>query len=214
LATLQEIINFLNRKYPSHGESNANIVLDLDMIHKDIYMQLRRLSNRYDIYEFNTVANQMYYTIPQNFRIEDIEKVMVSVDAQGTTFEEYRLRGLKDDNIDGRFYGRGADGTLFLVYDKKAINKTGLKVHLYYFVRPTDLDSSDLSQVPDLEEDYHDLLKFGIVQEIASQGHNPDIEIANYYQQKFEEKLMKVKSDIENKLQNAPLRIAQQKEWW
>lgn len=214
MATLQSIINYLNRKYPNHGETNENIVEDLDMIHKEVFMDLTRLSNEYQIYEFNTVANQLYYTLPADIRIDDIEKVMVSLDAQGSDFEQHFIRGLKDDNIFGRFYGRGANNTIYLMYDKEPIDKSSLKVHLYYFPRPTDLDYNDLSQVPDLDTDYHDLLKFGIVQSLASQGHNPDIEIANYYQAKYDEKLFKVKNDIENKLNYTPLRIPQTKEWW
>jgi len=214
LATLQGIINFLNRKYPNHGESNANIINDLDMIHKDIYLRLRRLSNNYDIYEFDTVADLLYYYIPVHMKIEDIEKVMVSIDILGTRFEAYSVRGLKDSLIFGRYYGRGADGTLFLMKDTKAITQTGLKVHLYYFARPTDLNPDNLTQVPDLDEDYHDLLKFGIVQEMASQGHNPDTEIANYYQQKFDEKFDRVKKDIESKLKKVSLKIPQVEERW
>ena len=214
LANLQQIIDFLNRKYPSHGESNANIVLDLEDLHKDIYMRLRRLSNKYDIYEIETVADQLYYELPEDMRIEDIEKVMVSEDAGGTSWRDFTYRGMGDTRIGGRYYGRGADGSLFLLQDRQPIQLNSLKVHLYYFKRPIDLDHDDLEQVPDLDEDYHDLLKFGIVQAMASQGHSPDIEIANYYQQKFDEKFTIIKNDIESKMLDAPMKIPQQREVW
>jgi hypothetical protein len=214
MATLQQIIDFLNRKYPSHGESNANIVLDLDRIHKDVYMRLRRLSNDYKTHDIDTIADQRDYALPTTFKIEDVNKVEVSLDEDGTQWESYEYRGVADIDINGRYYGRAKDGKIFIIKDTRAITADNLIIRLYYFPRPVDLTTVSLAQVPELDVDYHDLLNFGIVQEMASQGHNPDIEIANYYQQKFDEKLQTIKSDISGKLSKAPLRIPQVKERW
>ena len=223
LANLQQIIDFLNRKYPDHGETTANIILDIDDIHKDIYMRLRRLSNAYDIYEMETVANQLYYDISDTeFNVYNIEELKVSMDSSGKVFEGYKYRGSQDTRIYGRRWGRGADNTIFIMKDDNAVHISGLKIHIYYFKRPATLSFADknnvteaeLEQVPDLDEDYHDLLKFGIVQAIASQGHNPDIEIANYYQQKFDEKFAIVSKEIESRNLSSYIRIPQQREVW
>jgi hypothetical protein len=214
LATLQGIIDYLNRKYPSHGESDANIVKDLQDLHVDIFMQLRRLINNFSIYQVSSVNNQLIYNLPTGIRMEDIFDVLVSTDTAGTIFEKYEYRGYQEDLIFGRYYGRASGETFYVMKDTAPLRADNLKIHLYYYPRPTPLDSSDLTQVPDLDEDYHDLLKFGIVQAIASQGHNPDIDIANYYQQKYDEKFANVKKHIDERLYFSNLNNAQQKEWW
>ena len=214
MATLQDIINFLNRKYPNHGESNANIVSDLDMIHKDIYLRLQRLSNEFDIKEIESVNNQMIYNLPDGIKMADIFALKVSIDTDETEYETYRYRGIGEVLTEGRYYGRSSNGTFYIVKNRVPLNQDGLKIHIYYYKKPAELDVDDLEQVPDLDEDYHDLLKFGIVQAIASQGHNPDIEIANYYQQKFDEKFAIVSKEIESRNLSSYIGIPQQREVW
>ena len=66
----------------------------------------------------------------------------------------------------------------------------------YYDRTPTTIAIANLSESPTLEADYHDLLVFALIQELASQGDNPDTEIADYYQRKYDEFLNDIKESI------------------
>lgn len=214
MATLQDIIDFLNRKYPNHGELNANIIKDLQDIHLDIYLRLQRLSNLYEIEEIDTVADQLEYDLPEYIEVENIIELLVSTDEEGTNFEKYSYRGTRDSNPLGRYYGRAAEGKIFIRNDQKAIRFDDLKIKIKYYRTPEELTSTSLTQVPELDLKYHDLLKYRIVHEIASQGHNPNIDIANYWRSRYDEKMRTVMYDLETNNMTAYNRIPEQKERW
>ena len=214
MATLQEIIDFLDRKLPNHGELDANIVLDLQDIHLDIYTRLQRLSNKYETYQKESVAEQLHYSLPDYIKIENIIEILVSTTTQGIDFDTYSYRGTEDYNAYGNFYGRATNGLIFIKKDLEALQTTGLKININYFRYPTTLTSVDLTQVPELDANYHELLKYRIVSEIAAQGHNPDVEIADYWRSRYDEKFRTVMSDIESNLQHAYTKSPEQRERW
>jgi hypothetical protein len=73
---------------------------------------------------------------------------------------------------------------------------------------------TSLIDVPNLNPDYHVLLKYALINSAASQGNNPDTEIADFYQRKFDERLKKIKDDISERYSQTPNQTAQAKEWW
>jgi hypothetical protein len=214
LATLQDIIDFLDRKLPNHGESNANIVKDLQDIHLDIYLKLQRLSNTFEIEEMDSVADQLEYDLPTGVEIENIIELLVSTNESTDEYETYSYRGTKDSNIMGRYYGRAEEGKIFIRNDQQALRFDDLVIKIKYYKTPTALSVSTLTQVPDLDSKYHDLLKYKIVSEIASQGHDPNIEVANYWRSRYDEKLRTVLSDLEINNLTAYNQIPEQKERW
>lgn len=206
MSSLSQIITFLDRKCPDHGESNANICSDLNDLHNDIFIQLQRLMNHIEIYQASdTIADQLSYTLPSNCRIEDILQIEVATDASDTDFDKFTYKGIMDENnLSGNYFGRYTDTTYWLMQDGEPISTSGLTVLIYHYKRPTQFDSSDLSVIPDLDPDYHDLLKFGIVQAMYEQGAHPNTELADYWQRKFEEKMIRVRNAIQDRYTNAP----------
>ena len=213
MPTVQQIIDFAERFYPK-GEliSDANKVSDLNAIQSDVFITLKKLKNDYTIHEFFTVADDPFYDLPSDARIEDIFKVEVSDDVLDLTTSEYNYAGIGDEVSIGNFYGRGTAGLMFLFNNGYPINITGLAVRLYYYARPTLLSSSILSAVPDLDVDYHDLLKFKLIQMMASQGHDPDFEVADHWQQEYDFKLGKIMQNLSERNNNAPLKRAEARE--
>jgi hypothetical protein len=211
MATVQEIINFADRKFPN-SETTANKIIDLNDIYLDLYIMINKLKNELEPYPFITLSNQSKYPMPSNCRIENIEKIVVSTDVYGTTFNSFDYAGLEDNISSGRYYGRATEGTFFLFEDGLPLQTTGLIGQIYYYKRPTLLSSLSLSTIPELDVDYHDLLKFGLIQSLAAQGHNPDTEIADYWQKKYDEKLKKVMDDLSERYNVAPTRKTQAKE--
>lgn len=149
------------------------------------------------------------YPLPDRCRINDIVKLTVSTDTSYTKFEEYKYAGLSDDISKGKYYGRAAEGTFFLFSDGLPLKIAGLKIFIYCYPRPTELTADNLSAIPDLDEDYHDLLKFGLIQMLASQGHDPDTQIADHWQDEYDFKMNKVLASIEERYNNAPTRRAE-----
>ena len=218
MATIQEILDYVNRKYPNQ-ETTANKVLDLDMIHKDVYMKVRKLSNEYLSYEDVTVANQTFYNFPnQNenneVRIEDVVRIDVETGVASDQYDTFEYAGVKDEILDRQVYMRSENGTYALFDDEEPIADGGKRIMLYYYPRPDDLLSSVLTAVPELDVDYHTILKYLLIVELANQGHNPDTEIADYWQKKADEYMVQITRALAERQANARTKTNECDEHW
>jgi hypothetical protein len=214
MPSVQQILDYADRKYPNQ-ETDANKIIDLDDLHKKIYVQIARLKNDYEIYETTTVADQLTYALPSNCTIDNIITVEVSQSTTITASTEWNTHdyaGLKDDIDNGYFYGRATSSTIALTADGLPINTAGLSIRIFYYKTPNAL--SVVTDTPELDSDYHDLLKYGLIQSLASQGHNPDTEIADYWQNKYDEFLQEVKDSLSDRENSAPNQSNQVEEHW
>lgn len=216
MSTVQEIINYADRKYPNQ-ETVANKIEDLNDIHNELFIKIAKLKHAYEQHEFYTVSNQMTYILPSNCHIDNIIKdgVKVATDltvTANTTFDTYEYAGLNDDIDSGNYYGDGGNGTIDLVKDGKPISTTGYSVRLFFYARPTPLTAA--TDTPDLDSDYHALLKYGLIQSLASSGNNPDTEIADYYQRKHDDFFKEVEDSLNDKFNKTPTQSNQAKEYW
>ena len=209
-----EIFAWVDRKYPN-SESTANKVIDLNEIHKEVYIRLKRLKHEYEEHEDLTVANQLEYTLPTDCTIDNIISVQVSDDADvtsATEFTEYEYAGLKDYLDNGYYYTFSPDGKYLLSDLGEAVSTAGKVIKILYYETPTAISAA--GNTPELDSQYHMLLCYGMVQTLAAQGHNPDTEIADYYQRKFDEYFMQIETDLSDKFNSTPATYNQVKEWW
>ncbi len=213
MATLQEIKDFLDRKHPDNGIGDEDFVSDLQDTHVDLFMQLQRLTNSFAIFEGITVANQFSYSLPPYCRLEDIVGIEVATNTAETDFNTFLYAGYGDDNNNGRFYGRHTETEYYLTENGKPISVGSLTISITYYPRPLALDYTDMTQVPELDVDYHELLKFSAVQKSFEDGSHPDTELSDYWQRKFDEKLEKVKESIEERLRRAPTKAETMEVW-
>jgi hypothetical protein len=202
MSTVQEIVNYVNRKYPNQ-ETDANKVADLDMIHKDVYLRIRRLSNDFVIYEDITIAGQTFYNLPSSIRIEDVVRIDVETGVNSDNYDTFEYAGVKDEVSGRQVYMRGESGTYALMDDEEPIAAGGKNIMLYYYPRPSDLSSSNMTAIPALDVDYHSILKYLLIVELANQGHNPDTEIADYWQKKADEKMREIESALAERIASA-----------
>lgn len=221
MSTVQEIIDYAERKFPGHGETTTNIINDLNDIHKEIFIKVSKFKNIRGIWSFDTVQDLPHYDLDSNMEIEDIISVKASITTTPTSeedYETYEYAGLQDYVDAGTyFYDAGVNPDsgvkkIGLVKDGEPPIMDGYNVRVYYYKRPNTL--TGLTDVPNLHEDFHAILKYLLVQSLASQGHNPDIEIANYYQAKADEFLKSIKEETEERYNQTPNSDAQAKEWW
>ena len=209
-----EIFAWVDRKYPN-SETSANKIIDLNQLHKEVYVRLKRLKHEYSTHEDITVADQLEYTLPTDCTIDNVIAIYVasSVDVETTTdFDEYTYAGLKDTIDNGQHYTFSPSGKYLLADEGEAISTAGLVIKILYFKTPTAITA--VGNTPDLDAQYHMLLCYGMVQTLAAQGHNPDTEIADYYQNKYDEYFKTIEDDLSDKFNTAPTNLIQTKEWW
>lgn len=215
MPTVSQIITFADRKYPNQ-ETDANKIIDLDGIHKAVYVKIARLKNQNEIDGgTTTTANQLTYPLPSNCTIDNIIAIKVSQTTtitSSTEWDTFEYAGLNDDISSGNWYGRATDSVFALVKDGLPITTAGLSIRIFYYKTPNAL--SAVTDTPELDSDYHDLLKFGLIQTLASQGHNPDTEIADFYQAKYDKFIEDVESSLSDRDNKAPSQSSQVIEYW
>lgn len=218
MSTVQEIIDFANRKYPNNGETTANMIIDLDCIHKEIFVKLLKLKNEQQIWSFTTVAGLPVYDLPADCSIDFIISVQVSNVANpgaASEYDTYQYAGLQDDVSSGYFFYDGGKNQVTgytkigLVSNGGNLQTDGLEVRVFYYKRANTL--ANVSDIPNLNSDYHSLLKYALVTSLASGGHNPDTAIADYYQAKYDEFFKDIQEDITSKFTEKPTQTRRDK---
>lgn len=219
MSTVQEILNYVDRKY-KNTVSTANKVADLNDILTDTFIKLKRVKLELDVWEDITTSNiitgdvNVFYSLPPYAKISDIVKVNIASDDDATEYEEYRYSGIGDDITNGRYYGSIEMGSYWLLEDELPVEAAGRKIMIYYYKRPKALSVSALSEEPELESDYHSLLKYGLIVELANQGHHPDTEISDYWQKKYDETMVAVVKSLSDRNEDAPITIRECHERW
>ena len=211
MPTVQEIITWVDRKYPN-SETDANMIIDLNGIQDEVFVKLSRLRHDHEIYADTTVADQLSYNLPSNCTIDNIIAIKVSTDSDATDWDTYKYAGLLTDTSTGKWFGIGTDSTYILLDDDAAIDTADLSIRIFYYKTPAAL--SAVTDTPELYSQYHNLLKYALCQTLAAQGQNPDTEIADYWQRKYDEFFEQVEANLTEKFNSAPATTTQIEEVW
>jgi hypothetical protein len=196
ILTLAQIITKAKRK-KSTGESDANLIIDLNGIQNKLWMELRQYQEafgRYSIKEYTTVADQLEYALEAACEWENILLVRCSTDTTEETWDVFEYAGEKDDITIGKFWRRMTDDKIALTVDNAEISTAGLTLQVYYFPEPSAFTAT--SDTPILKAKYHDLFVYALAYEICLSGDNPDVELGSMLKQEYYELLEKVKSDL------------------
>lgn len=202
MATVAQIITWADRYFPN-SVSDANKILDLDHAHKEIYNKIKRLKYEFSMHgDHVTIADQMTYTKPTDCDFDQIFKIQVSNDTQAnidddTTWETYEYTDLHSDVSSGTYWGRASDSAFALLKDGDPIDTDDYEIRIYYFRTPNTLTAT--TDTPQLETQYHNLLKYKLIAMLASQGHNPDTQIADFNQRQFDEEFSWIEKNIAKK---------------
>jgi hypothetical protein len=219
ISTVAQIIEFAEDVYPRVNDKSETLqIMYLNQIMEEINNTLLRVRWENDPYEMYSVADQATYSIPTDCTPDNILKVIVSEEVstsidEDTEWNDYTYVGLLDktDISVGQYYYLEND-IIYLFDDGLPLKTTDLVIRLYYFRKPTYI--SAITDTPEIDSQYHNLLKYGLIQMIASIGDNPDTEIADYWQKKYDEQMTIAMKSIEDKFDNAPLKTKQVDEYW
>jgi hypothetical protein len=196
-------------------------VIALNRFHKNIFMELTRLKNDFTYGDTDTVASQLSYNLPADCKLKNIIKVEVSEVATAditdiTEWTEYERAGINDDKTTGYWYYSIAAGAISLRTENIPIATAGLTLRIWYYPSPDELasDAAGLAATPDLDEDYHDALIYALANYLASVGDNPDTQVADYWQAKYDEFMKKVKDSLTDDYISRPTQSTRCREIW
>ncbi len=218
MPTVQQIIDYVDRKYPN-TVTTANKVIDLDSIHKKIFMELNKLSNNYTSANVLTVADQKVYDLPSNCKHPNIVRIETSntdTITDSTIWTVHNYKGLNNDRIGGYTYSYVSPTEFSIENNGYAVKEDGLVIRIFFYPYPVTLtsDVTGLVATPQLDVDYHDLLKFALISDIASEGQYPDADIADYWQARYDELMKTIKDSMSSDSTVFPVTSLQIKEEW
>lgn len=207
MPTVQQLINDIDNRLPNSFDNDFKVNAMNEVMRK-IFKYL----NAKDIYQFATIKNQSTYSLASNIVFDEILTVEMADDltvTSSTTFTSYGYKGLDEEMTDNSYY----DALNGLIGLYPVPTTTGYTVNIIFEKRPTLLSASDLTATPEINEDYHDLLKFYTLSVIAKSGHNPDVQLANNYMTDYNNIWFLMRKDSDEKKMKNPIK-AKANRWW
>lgn len=185
--TLKEIIEYVDRKKPN-TEILVNKIADINKIQLEIFMRLDAVTYIEQTHTDISMAGQEDYELPTDCQIENIRQVLVEDAPASNRFTQFLYASDSDRSNYYQCFSRGeTDRSISLYHAQKIFDQDHRIIKILYLPRPTKLTVDMLEATPDLKEEYHPLLCYGLIVELSNQGSFPDSDTANYYQQKFDE---------------------------
>lgn len=164
---LQEILDEIAEKYP-HSLSNDSVIRKINQVQNELFRTTYRVKNM-GIY--NLEKDVFAYTLP--FPRTSLSDVVV----EG---QEYIYQDSKKESNIPFYYFIGKTGIGIYPTPNKDVPE-GLA--LFYYEYPTQLTTSDLNAVPDLDHDFHLLLVYGALVQIAETFN--DVAMVNNFTSKY-----------------------------
>lgn len=149
--TLQEILDEISEKYP-HSLTNASVIRKLNQVQNELFRTTFRVKTA-SIYDLQKGVFVYSLPFPQTNVIE------VVVDGRELNYQDYRQKSNSPF-----YYFIGATGLgIYPIPDEDIVS--GLSI--FYFRYPAQLSEAGLDAVPELDRDFHMLLVYGALAQIA-----------------------------------------------
>jgi hypothetical protein len=207
MPTIGQLLTDIDIRVPNVFTTDQKIEW-INEIQREIFKYMALIDTTF----VTTVIDTFRYLLPSDIRVDLIKSVEVSSDliiTADTSFTPYTFKGFNEE-FDGTNYFDALENYIGLYPVPVA---TGYKIQILYEKRPIALSSSNLSQVPELTEDYHNLLKYYCCSVIAKSGHNPDVQLTNNYMSDYNMLFLKMQKDLmERKIIN-PIK-SRANGWW
>lgn len=164
---LQEILDEIAEKYP-HGLSNDSVIRKINNVQNELFRTTFRQSTM-SIY--NLQEGVFAYTLP--FPKSNLTDVVVNG-------QEYMYQDSKKSSNIPFYYFIGKTGLGIYPTPENDVTE-GLA--LFYYVYPDQLVETNLTAVPDLDNDFHQLLVYGALVQIAE--NFADVAMVNNYASRY-----------------------------
>lgn len=220
MSTVAQIITSCKRKYPRVNDyTDAQLIDELNEIQDDIRKKLLRIKwENLPVISYS-VADQEQYTLPTGCKPYNMIKLLVSQEVSGsidddTVWDEFIYVGVNDDRdiTCGNFYSFLTEDTAIILKNGEPLDTSNFEIKWFFYKEPTAITTT--TQTPDVEEEYHNLFRYALIQSIASIGDNPEPLIADYWQKKYDEEMQSAMMELKDKFDTAPLQDNQIEEYW
>ncbi len=163
----------------------------------------------------DTLAGQAIYPLSTNMRFESIKAVYVSDStARSTTelYEKYEAAGADDDLMGNKFYKAGNG---FGLYPVPTSDEEMRAVKFSYEPVPAVYASTnDSTSVPNISNDYVELISYALCRKVALAGNNPDVSLANNYYEDYKELEREAKFNRAHRESKQKTRWNYRDGWW
>jgi hypothetical protein len=192
--TTQQIMNEAKLLVPPSADiTDEQMILKLNQIQRKLYRELP-LPDK--IERFTSTKGIPFYTLPPDCPEDRIKNVLVD----GQNYSKSSNQG----EVQSTPFFTVAMNKLYLYPNPdNAVN-----IYLYYRPRYRDLSLNKPTEYPELPEDYHELLVFGLAQWVASILR--DIDMVNNMQSEYDALLRDAKGQFK---QLTPKRVAIKEVW-
>ncbi|MEI2285025.1 hypothetical protein [Paenibacillus polysaccharolyticus] len=165
MPTVQSLLNSVDTTY-RNSYSIAQKVEWMDTTQKQIFQTVRHEALPYSI---SLSANFAYYPLPPDCDPMGIKQVVIETKAGRDRYDDLRFVSIESNEDVGdsaRFYSIASNQNIFINPLPK-LEDEGRMVFVYYNRRPAELTASQLDRIPDIEEDFQELLVLGCLERIA-----------------------------------------------
>lgn len=164
---LQEILDEISEKYP-HSLSNDSVIRKINQVQNELFRTIAKIKT---MAIYNIQAGVFAYSLP--FPRTSLSDVVV----EG---REYIYQDSKKQSNTPFYYFVGNTGLgIYPTPEKDVVN--GLS--LFYYKYPEQLVSTNLEAVPELDQDFHGLLIYGALVQIAE--NYSDVAMVNNFAARY-----------------------------
>lgn len=179
--TLLDILNEIDVRMPNTFGIEQKIKW-LDIAQTKLYKTIGKKHT----YTFVTVANQELYTLPDNIAVENISELWIADSTSVTSnYNKYTYSAERYVFNTGNIYYRSDYDGLNQIGLYPSPTVATLKCKIIYRSIPEKIDGSNLLKIPDIEEDFHEMLINDVIMRITLSGDNPDSELYENYRLEY-----------------------------
>jgi len=179
--TLLDIINEIDVRTPNTFDLLQKVKW-IDLAQKKLY----KFIGKKQTHTLLTVDGQELYTLPDNIKVVNITELWIAYTTSSTSeYYEYEYSGERPVyGADSVYYRSDYDG-----YNQVGIypvpTTDDLKIKIIYLTIPETLDGSNMLKVPDVNEEFHEMLIADVIMTITMSGDNPDTDLYNVHAQEY-----------------------------
>lgn len=164
MPSVQELLNTIDATYRNTFSVKQKVEW-MDVVQRQIYQVVPKEAPPWS---FSTLSNQPFYPLPSDCDRFGIKNVSIESAAGSDKFATLPYMSVESNqqiSPQARFYSVLQDN-LFL-NPSPNVETEGRTVYVIYNHRPAALSSDDLGAIPELEEDFQELLILGVLERIA-----------------------------------------------
>lgn len=199
LPTVQQLLTDIDIRFPN-AISDEQKIYWMNRVQAEIFQDAKHEAPPY---YFSLAESASFYELPSDCETEDIIKALMETSLASGEFRliPYREFASTDSVASSEVFYTTFNNAIYLNPVPTATT-AGVKVYLYYYKSPAEINTSSLSSSPDLDKNYQDLLVYGVLAKVAQA--NLDVSMANNYISEYNTLLRRLQLEKLHKMPKYP----------